>query len=398
MSVKIDKKDLKSNQFKKEWSTIKLKDICEKGKEKNKNTTIDIVFSNSALNGIVEQSSFFYKDIANRENLSTYFIVNKDDFVYNPRISSLAPCGPINRNKSGKKGVVSPLYTVFNLKNNKCELDYLEHYFKSSCWYKYMYSIANYGARSDRMNVTDSDFFNMELSLPPIEEQQKIASILSTWDKAIELKEKLIEQKKEQKKGLMQKLLTGEVRLPGFDGEWEEYEVQEICSLGRGRVISKKEIAKNIGTYPVYSSQTSDEGKIGSINTYDFDGEYITWTTDGANAGTVFYRNGKFNCTNVCGILKLNKDNIDARYLSYILQANTDKYVVRHGNPKLMNNIMAIIPVRIFNNYNYQKYICDLFDVLDKEIKLFEKEVKEIKHQKQGLMQQLLTGKIRVKV
>ncbi|MCM3763229.1 restriction endonuclease subunit S [Alkalihalobacillus oceani] len=235
-------------------------------------------------------------------------------------------------------------------------------------------------------------------TVPPLEEQQKIASILSIWNKAIELKEKLIEQKKEQKKGLMQKLLTGEVRLPGFDGEWEEYEVQEICSLGRGRVISKKEIAKNIGTYPVYSSQTSDEGKIGSINTYDFDGEYITWTTDGANAGTVFYRNGKFNCTNVCGILKLNKDNIDARYLSYILQANTDKYVVRHGNPKLMNNIMAIIPVRIFNNYNYQKYICDLFDVLDKEIKLFEKEVKEIKHQKQGLMQQLLTGKIRVKV
>lgn len=248
------------------------------------------------------------------------------------------------------------------------------------------------------VHIYPNELKSIRVHIPTLLEQKKIAAILSTWDKAIELKEKLIEQKKELKKGLMQKLLTGEVRLPGFEGEWIEYQVGEICTLTRGRVISKKEMEENIGIYPVYSSQTSNEGKIGSIDTYDFDGEYVTWTTDGANAGTVFYRNGKFNCTNVCGVLKLKREDIDARYLAYVLASNTGRYVVRHGNPKLMNNIMEIIPVKIFNNFEFQKYICDFFDIVDKEINLIEKETNELKQQKKGLMQLLLTGKVRVKV
>ena len=258
--------------------------------------------------------------------------------------------------------------------------------------------LINRGAGGAQPNISQDIIQTFPVPLPNKNEQQKIASILSTWDKAIELKEKLIEQKKELKKGLMQKLLTGEVRLPGFEGEWIEYQVGEICTLTRGRVISKKEMEENIGIYPVYSSQTSNEGKIGSIDTYDFDGEYVTWTTDGANAGTVFYRNGKFNCTNVCGVLKLKREDIDARYLAYVLASNTGRYVVRHGNPKLMNNIMEIIPVKIFNNFEFQKYICDFFDIVDKEINLIEKETYELKQQKKGLMQLLLTGKVRVKV
>ena len=74
--------------------------------------------------------------------------------------------------------------------------------------------------------------------------------------------------------------------------------------LGRGRVISNIEILNNQGSYPVYSSQTENDGIMGKIDTFDFDGEYVTWTTDGANAGTVFYRNGQFNCTNVCGTIQ----------------------------------------------------------------------------------------------
>ena len=85
---------------------------------------------------------------------------------------------------------------------------------------------------------------------------------------------------------------------------WKELEVREAFELGRGRVISKPEILGNPGIYPVYSSQSTNQGRMGAINTYDFDGEYITWTTDGAYAGTVFHRKGKFNCTNVCGTLK----------------------------------------------------------------------------------------------
>jgi type I restriction enzyme S subunit len=81
--------------------------------------------------------------------------------------------------------------------------------------------------------------------------------------------------------------------------------IGEICQINRGRVMSKDYLRNNAGEYPVYSSQTVDDGVFGRINTYDYDGEYLTWTTDGANAGSIFYRNGKFSITNVCGLIYL---------------------------------------------------------------------------------------------
>ena len=85
--------------------------------------------------------------------------------------------------------------------------------------------------------------------------------------------------------------------LDGVEVEWKS--LGEVAKLNRGRVMSKVYLSENFGEYPVYSSQTANNGEIGKINTYDFSGEYVSWTTDGANAGTVFYRNGKFSLTNV---------------------------------------------------------------------------------------------------
>ena len=128
--------------------------------------------------------------------------------------------------------------------------------------------------------------------------------------------------------------------------KWDMVKIEELCELGRGRVISKQDIEKNKGIYPVYSSQTLNNGILGYISTYDFDGEYVTWTTDGANAGTAFYRNGKFNCTNVCGTLKAKKLNlINMNYLSRVLNCVSKQYVVKVGNPKLMNKEVARIEV-----------------------------------------------------
>jgi len=128
-------------------------------------------------------------------------------------------------------------------------------------------------------------------------------------------------------------------------GKWDFVEIKNICELGRGRVISNKYIEEHLGKYPVYSSQTQNKGIFGYINTYDFDGEYATWTTDGANAGTVFYREGKFNCTNVCGTLKAKSRKINMKYLASVLHHVAYKYVIQLGNPKLMNNVMAKIKI-----------------------------------------------------
>ncbi len=131
--------------------------------------------------------------------------------------------------------------------------------------------------------------------------------------------------------------------------EVKKYVIKDICNITRGRVISKMELKENEGDYPVYSSQTLNNGVFGKIDTYDFDGEYVQWTTDGANAGSIFYRNGKFSVTNVCGLLKV-KDNyfnaINTKYLSYALTLEAKKYVdYATSNPKLMSNVVEKIKV-----------------------------------------------------
>ncbi len=123
--------------------------------------------------------------------------------------------------------------------------------------------------------------------------------------------------------------------------------IGEICLIKRGRVIAKKILQEN-GKYPVYSSQTLNNGILGFIDTYDFDGEFLTWTTDGAYAGSVFYRNGRFSITNVCGLLQVIQDNILHKYLYYILQITAPLHVSSGmGNPKLMSAAMQQITIPI---------------------------------------------------
>ena len=124
--------------------------------------------------------------------------------------------------------------------------------------------------------------------------------------------------------------------------------IQELCKISRGKVMSKDFIKSNAGEYPVYSSQTENNGELGKISTYDFDGEYLTWTTDGANAGSVFYRKGKFSVTNVCGLLEIKSKVMIPKFLYYVLSIEAPKYVnAGMGNPKLMSNVMAKIRVAV---------------------------------------------------
>ncbi|EMG2318726.1 restriction endonuclease subunit S [Klebsiella pneumoniae] len=135
--------------------------------------------------------------------------------------------------------------------------------------------------------------------------------------------------------------------LDGAEVEWKS--LSELASLRRGRVMSKGYFVDNIGEYPVYSSQTANSGMIGSIDTFDFDGEFVSWTTDGANAGTVFYRTGKFSITNVCGLIKINDNSpLNYKYLFYWLSIEAKSHVYSGmGNPKLMSHQVEKIPVPI---------------------------------------------------
>lgn len=188
-----------------EWEHTLLKKHARKVSTKNKDGSINSVLTNSAALGIVNQRDYFEKDIANKSNLSGYYVVDTDDFVYNPRISTDAPVGPVKRNHLAK-GVMSPLYMVFRLVSGSAS--YFEQFFQTNIWHEYMQSVGNSGARHDRMNISSEDFFSMPISIPSVDEQIAIASVLSAADAKIDALVKRRAVLQQQKQALMQQLLA----------------------------------------------------------------------------------------------------------------------------------------------------------------------------------------------
>ena len=161
-------------------------EFSKKRTTKNADSALSETFTNSAEQGIISQLDYFDHGITNDANISGYYVVQPDDFVYNPRISATAPCGPINRNRLNRAGVMSPLYTVFSV-DSSVDKTYLEHYFKTSRWHVFMLLEGNSGARSDRFSISEATFFEMPIWCPEASEQRAIARQLETTDALITL-------------------------------------------------------------------------------------------------------------------------------------------------------------------------------------------------------------------
>ncbi|MGM8886789.1 restriction endonuclease subunit S [Psychrobacter sp. 1U2] len=188
-----------------DWDDITLGEIASKSLVKNKDESIAEVLTNSATQGVIKQSDYFEREIVTTSNLKGYYVVEMGDFVYNPRISSQAPVGPIKRNKQCL-GVMSPLYTVFTI--NEGDINYLEYFFESSVWHDYVKSVSNSGARHDRMNIKNQDFFDMPILYPCLAEQTKIANFLTAIDQKIDNVAEQIDHAKTWKKGLLQQMFV----------------------------------------------------------------------------------------------------------------------------------------------------------------------------------------------
>jgi type I restriction enzyme S subunit len=175
---------------------------------------------------------------------------------------------------------------------------------------------------------------------------------------------------------------------------WQVKKVAHVFRLGRGRVISREEAEAKPGPYPVYSSQTEDEGQFGSIDTYDFEGDYLTWTTDGAYAGTVFTRSGRFNCTNVCGTLKPATPDINLSFARLALNLETRRFVRLDINPKLMNDTMARLRF-VFPPKKEQDAIAAFLDAklgrLDELVRKKERQLALLAEKRQALISHAIT-------
>lgn len=204
----------------------------------------------------------------------------------------------------------------------------------------------NLGSKMQMPQIATPDTDKYLVPIPPLSVQTEIVKILDALTALTsELTSELILRQKQYEYYREKLLSEEELGKVGF--EWKY--LTQVADLTRGRVISKEYLSDNVGDYPVYSSQTVDNGEIGKINSFDFDGEFVSWTTDGANAGTVFYRSGKFSITNVCGLIKIkNNPELNYKFLFYWLSIEAKKHVYSGmGNPKLMSHQMEKIKIPI---------------------------------------------------
>ena len=249
---------------------------------------------------------------------------------------------------------------------------------------------------STMVHITKGMMEERVLTFPSLPEQTAIGSLFQDIDQLISLQQRKLEVLKEQKKTYLKLLFPAKgqtksaLRFAGFEDEWKEVKVSDIFRVTRGQVLATTEISEektDTHKYPVYSSQTKNEGLLGYYDKYLFE-TAITWTTDGANAGTVNYREGKFYSTNVNGVL-LSDEGFANKVIAEILNNEAWKYVSKVGNPKLMNNVMSEISLVIPNDFREISTLSTFFQDLDKAIAKQEEKVNQLKESKQTLLRKM---------
>ena len=372
-----------------------MADFSERVTRKNTNNETSLPLTISSKDGLVDQVTYFNKTVASKD-MSGYYLLKEGEYAYNKSYSVGYDFGSIKRLDRYPMGALSTLYICFSLKRH--DSDFIRAYFDSLKWYREIYMISAEGARNHGLlNVPTDEFFQTVHYIPQdASEQRKIADFLIALDRRIAAQQSLVDNLKKYKRGLLQDMFPqkGEavpkLRLAGFIGAWEQRKVSELFRVTRGYVLASSQtdtIKTDEMPYPVYSSQTKDKGLMGYYKDYLYE-DAITWTTDGANAGTVNYRAGKFYCTNVCGVLLSNEVKAN-QMIAEALNNVAKGYVSYVGNPKLMNNVMADIVIHIPTKAEERELLSSLFSNLDNLITLHQRRLDTLMQCKNGMLQQL---------
>ncbi len=220
-----------------DWEEKALSEIAARVTRKNKGNQTDIPLTISSLDGLVDQRDYFKKTVASKD-MSGYFLLRNGEFAYNKSYSVGFDYGSIKRLDKYPCGALSTLYICFGLKPNvKVDSGYLAHYFDSQKWNPEVAAICAEGARNHGLlNVPTADFFDINIAVPSLPEQHKIADLLSAVDDVIAAQQAEVDVWEQRKKGVMQKLFSQEVRFKADDGsEFPEWEEKTLGDLGRLR-------------------------------------------------------------------------------------------------------------------------------------------------------------------
>ena len=387
------------------WGVVALDRVAARVTAKNGDGRVTRVLTNSAEFGVLDQRDYFDKDIATAGKVDGYYIVEKGDYVYNPRISTIAPVGPISRNNLGE-GVMSPLYTVFRFLAGP--VDFYQHFFRSNAWHPYLRSAASTGARHDRMSITNDAFMRMPVPTPEPDEQQRIADCLTSLDEVIVEQGRKVEALKAHKRGFMQQLFPREgetvprLRFPEFRDapEWDSRLLGAAATFYNGRAYAKDELLER-GKYWVLrvgNFFTNDHWYFSDLELDDAkycdEGDLLyAWS---ASFGPRIWRGGKtiyhYHIWKV-----VENEGVSRAFLFYRLDADTERMKAQAANgigmfhitKGTIENWMSAFPL-----LEEQQRIADCLSSLDAQITAESNQLAALKTHKQGLMQQLFPASV----
>lgn len=403
-----------------EWSETRFKNMFSRISRKNTEGN-DNVLTISAQYGLISQRSFFNKDIAS-DDKSNYFLLYKGEFAYNKSYSNGYPFGALKRLDMYDKGIVSPLYICFSAtEDNKCPEFYV-HYFDGGKMDREIKAFAQEGARNHGLlNISVDDFFNSYLLMPSIAEQNKIAEILSTQDKLIELTQRKIDELKKLKKYYLSKMFpqkgsnVPEIRFKGFTDDWEQRRLGEIYrDIGNAFVGTATPYYVDEGHFYLESNNIKD-GQINNnseifINDEFYEKQKDKWLHTGdmvmvqsghVGHAAVIPEELDNSAAHALIMFRNLKVKIEPYFLNYQYQTLKSKKNI--NNITTGNTIKHILASDMqefivdATSYEEQSRIASFFRNLDHLITLHQRKHEELKKQNKSLMQLLLTGIVRVK-
>ena len=386
-----------------EWKVVRLGEISSRVTRRNQDNRCQNVLTISAQSGLINQADFFNKQVASKD-LSNYILLKKGEFAYNKSYSAGYSFGAFKRLKFYDEGVASPLYIYFKFNDDVCS-DFFEFYFDAGQANRQIKDIVQEGARNHGLlNLSIDDFFNIKIRMPNLDEQKKIAEILSTWDEAINLTINLIESKKQFKKALMQNLLTAKIRFPQFKDEWKETKLGDFLEEKSERNTKNIDLILSVTNKFGFVTQVEYFDKsVASDNTANYKivrkGNFA-YNPSRINVGSIaLLESYEIGILSPMYVVFECLKNLDNRFLkfwfqSHIFMGNLPKYLAGSVRESLNFNDMKTISIKLPNLKEQQK-IAEVLTACDDEINLLNLKLENLKKQKQGLMQKLLKGEMR---
>lgn len=336
----------------------------------------------------------FYKEFTTIDEIGdkSVFWIEPDCFIVNIVFAWEQAIGKTTSNEIGM--IASHRFPMYKPQKNTLDLDYLLYLFKSKRG-KYLLELASPGGAGRNKTLGQGEFAELKIPLPSYQEQQKIAQILTTWDKAIIKQEELIKEKEQFKKGLMQKLLSGEVRFDGFTDEWKFIKLGDLLAYEQ----PTKYLVSNTNYSDDYEVPVLTAGKTFILGyTNEIEGIYKdnlpVIIFDDFTTATQFVDFPFKAKSSAMKILKPINSSIDIKLIYELMQMIN---FVADDHKRYWISEYQELEIKLPSEEEQRK-IADILIFASKEIDLLKNELEELKQQKKGLMQKLLTGEVRVKI